>query len=146
LLLSRWLASEGLLKEAERSVARAHGIKQQDVAGNKFVQNIVNDIADQVEVERCLSSRWIRVRFFSVVFLLKNYFFLNKFGQRLPLIVDGIWQSMWLFVFAVAGTAKDLTTNPGVGKCKCRIPIISLFVLIFLVVMIFSACSLWDRL
>ena len=58
-LVGRWLASRGLLKEAERSVARAHGIKQQDVAGNKFVQNVVNEIADQVEVERRLSSGWI---------------------------------------------------------------------------------------
>jgi hypothetical protein len=58
-LVVRWLASKGLLKEAERSVARAHEIKQQDVAGNKFVQNVVNEIADQVEVERRLSSGWI---------------------------------------------------------------------------------------
>ena len=59
-LVVRWLASKGLLKEAERSVARAHEIKQQDVAGNKFVQNVVNEIADQVEVECHLSSGWIR--------------------------------------------------------------------------------------
>jgi hypothetical protein len=59
--VARWLSSNGLVKEAERSVARAHEIKQQDVAGNKFVQNVVNEIADQlVEVERHLSSGWIR--------------------------------------------------------------------------------------
>ena len=30
-LVARWLASKGLLKEAERSVARTHRIKQQDL-------------------------------------------------------------------------------------------------------------------
>jgi hypothetical protein len=33
----------------------------------------------------------------------------------MPLILGGIWQSIWLFVFAIAGTVKDPTTNPDVG-------------------------------
>ncbi|KAF8882961.1 general substrate transporter [Infundibulicybe gibba] len=40
----------------------------------------------------------------------------NFFGRRIPLIVGGIWQSMWLFVFAAAGTAKVPQENPGIGK------------------------------
>ena len=38
-----------------------------------------------------------------------------QFGRRIPLICGGIWQSIWLFVFAAAGTAKDPTTNKGIG-------------------------------
>jgi len=41
---------------------------------------------------------------------------MEKFGRRRPLIVGGLWQSAWLFVFASAGTAKDPTTNPNIGK------------------------------
>ncbi|KAH6901495.1 monosaccharide transporter [Coprinopsis sp. MPI-PUGE-AT-0042] len=38
------------------------------------------------------------------------------FGRRLPLIFGGIWQSIWLFVFAAAGTAGDPSTDQGIGK------------------------------
>jgi len=31
------------------------------------------------------------------------------------LILGGLWQSIWLFVFAAAGTAKDPTTSKGIG-------------------------------
>lgn len=40
-----------------------------------------------------------------------------KFGRRIPLIAGGIWQSLWLFVFAAAGTAKNPITDTGIGKC-----------------------------
>ncbi|KIP04406.1 hypothetical protein PHLGIDRAFT_93500 [Phlebiopsis gigantea 11061_1 CR5-6] len=41
---------------------------------------------------------------------------MERWGRRLPLILGGIWQSAWLFVFAAAGTAKNPTENPGIGK------------------------------
>ncbi|KAG6852953.1 hypothetical protein C0991_007933 [Blastosporella zonata] len=41
---------------------------------------------------------------------------MQRFGRRLPLIIGGIWQSCWLFVFAAAGTAKSPHNNPGIGK------------------------------
>ena len=41
----RWLAANGCLKEAERSVARAHGVKQEDQAESRIVQSIVRQIA-----------------------------------------------------------------------------------------------------
>ncbi|KAJ3509979.1 hypothetical protein NLJ89_g4928 [Agrocybe chaxingu] len=41
---------------------------------------------------------------------------MERFGRRRPLIVGGIWQSAWLFVFAAAGTAQDPTENQGIGK------------------------------
>ncbi|KAF7798713.1 hypothetical protein EIP86_009937 [Pleurotus ostreatoroseus] len=46
---------------------------------------------------------------------LGMYFF-EKFGRRWPLIIGGLWQSAWLFVFAAAGTAKDPSTSEGIGK------------------------------
>jgi len=41
---------------------------------------------------------------------------MEKFGRRRPLIIGGVWQSCWLFVFAAAGTAKVPEDNPGIGK------------------------------
>ncbi|RDB21794.1 High-affinity glucose transporter ght2 [Hypsizygus marmoreus] len=41
---------------------------------------------------------------------------MQRFGRRVPLIVGGVWQSMWLFVFAAAGTAKVPQENPNIGK------------------------------
>ncbi|KIY46502.1 general substrate transporter [Fistulina hepatica ATCC 64428] len=41
---------------------------------------------------------------------------MERFGRRVPLIVGGLWQSAWLFVFAAAGTAKDPTTDKSIGK------------------------------
>ncbi|KAF9530744.1 general substrate transporter [Crepidotus variabilis] len=43
-------------------------------------------------------------------------YIMERYGRRKPLIIGGIWQSLWLFVFASAGTAKDPSTNPGIGK------------------------------
>lgn len=41
-----------------------------------------------------------------------------QFGRRRPLIIGGLWQSAWLFVFAAAGTAGDPETDESVGKCE----------------------------
>ena len=43
-------------------------------------------------------------------------YIMETFGRRMPLIVGGIWQAAWLFVFAAAGTAKDPSTDEGIGK------------------------------
>ena len=43
-------------------------------------------------------------------------YIMEHYGRRVPLIIGGVWQSMWLFVFAAAGTAKDPTTDEGIGK------------------------------
>lgn len=40
----------------------------------------------------------------------------TQFGRRWPLILGGLWQSIWLFVFAAAGTAKDPTEDQAIGK------------------------------
>ncbi|KAJ7734214.1 general substrate transporter [Mycena olivaceomarginata] len=42
-------------------------------------------------------------------------YIMEKFGRRMPLIFGGIWQSIWLFVFAAVGTAKDPSSNKGSG-------------------------------
>lgn len=43
-------------------------------------------------------------------------YIMERFGRRRPLIIGGLWQSAWLFIFAAAGTAKDPTTDKGIGK------------------------------
>jgi SP family sugar:H+ symporter-like MFS transporter len=40
---------------------------------------------------------------------------MERFGRRRPLIIGGLWQSAWLFVFAAAGTAGDPETE-SIGK------------------------------
>lgn len=40
---------------------------------------------------------------------------MERFGRRWPLIIGGLWQSAWLFVFAAAGTARDPETNQNIG-------------------------------
>lgn len=34
----------------------------------------------------------------------------------MPLIIGGVWQSVWLFVFAAAGTAKNPETDKPIGQ------------------------------
>ena len=41
-----------------------------------------------------------------------------QFGRRKPLIIGGLWQSAWLFVFAAAGTAGDPENDKKIGQCK----------------------------
>jgi len=41
---------------------------------------------------------------------------MEKFGRRVPLILGGLWQSAWLFVFATAGTAKNPSTDKTIGN------------------------------
>lgn len=40
---------------------------------------------------------------------------MERFGRRWPLIIGGLWQSAWLFVYAAAGTAEDPEENQGIG-------------------------------
>ncbi|KAI0067489.1 general substrate transporter [Artomyces pyxidatus] len=40
---------------------------------------------------------------------------MERFGRRGPLILGGIWQSAWLFVFASAGTAQNPSQHEGIG-------------------------------
>ncbi|GAA5928840.1 sugar porter family MFS transporter [Sporobolomyces koalae] len=41
---------------------------------------------------------------------------MERFGRRTPLIIGGLWQSAWLFVYAAAGTARDPLVDKGIGK------------------------------
>lgn len=50
-------------------------------------------------------------------YLLTYAFSFLQYGRRIPLMLGGVWQSAWLFVFAAAGTAKVPQNNPGIGKC-----------------------------
>lgn len=44
-----------------------------------------------------------------------------QFGRRLPLIYGGLWQSLWLFVFAAVGTAKDPQADQTAGKSEASL-------------------------
>ncbi|KAL8278294.1 hypothetical protein RQP46_009326 [Phenoliferia psychrophenolica] len=65
-------------------------------------------IADPYIVQIILGT----VNFFCTFF---GIYVLERFGRRTPLIIGGIWQSFWLFVFATAGTIKDPAGDKTVG-------------------------------
>ncbi|EGN97272.1 hypothetical protein SERLA73DRAFT_183939 [Serpula lacrymans var. lacrymans S7.3] len=43
-------------------------------------------------------------------------YIMERFGRRRPLIIGGLWQAAWLFIFASAAISTDPATNPGMGK------------------------------
>lgn len=53
------------------------------------------------------------VNFFCTFFGL---YIMQKCGRRWPLILGGLWQSAWLFVYGALGTARDPTTDKVSGK------------------------------
>lgn len=58
--------------------------------------------------------RWVRIELSSNLFLKRIAPYLSLFLQ--PLIIGGIWQAAWLFVFAGVGTAKNPEENETAGK------------------------------
>lgn len=44
----------------------------------------------------------------SVIFICTflGLYVMERFGRRMPLIIGGLMQSVWLFVYATAGTAR----------------------------------------
>ena len=64
-----------------------------------------------------------------------------QFGRRKPLIIGGLWQSAWLFVFAAAGTAGDPESDKTIGKRERFMIYLQVFRISPLAtVMIISAC------
>lgn len=65
----------------------------------------------------------------------------SQFGRRKPLIIGGLWQSAWLFVFAASGTAGNPQDDKMIGKCEQLISCVRVFkISSSTVVMIVSAC------
>ncbi|KAF4565658.1 hexose transporter hxt1 [Pleurotus pulmonarius] len=47
---------------------------------------------------------------------------LERYGRRIPLIIGGVWQSAWLFVFAAAGTVMGpVELNESISEEKQRL-------------------------
>ena len=64
-----------------------------------------------------------------------------QFGRRKPLIIGGLWQSAWLFVFSAAGTAGDPENNKKIGQCERLVSYLRVFKTSSpTIVMIISAC------
>lgn len=40
---------------------------------------------------------------------------MEHFGRRWPLIIGGVWQAIWLFIFASVGTARDPENDQQIG-------------------------------
>ncbi|QRC93758.1 hypothetical protein JI435_039430 [Parastagonospora nodorum SN15] len=59
----------------------------------------------------------------NVAMTIPGLYLIERLGRRLPLIVGGLWQAVWLLVFAVIGIVRPPGENPSSG-----------------VVMIVSAC------
>ena len=52
----------------------------------------------------------------NVVCTFLALYIFERYGRRKPLIVGGLWQSLWLFAYAIAGTIKDPRESEGVGN------------------------------
>ena len=59
----------------------------------------------------------------------------ERYGRRKPLIVGGLWQSFWLFAYAIAGTIKDPRESEGVGN----------FMIVATCLFILGFASTWGR-
>jgi len=47
----------------------------------------------------------------NVISTFLGLYVLERFGRRRPLIIGGLWQSAWLFIFAAVGSSKDPTKD-----------------------------------
>ncbi|KAH6905226.1 general substrate transporter [Coprinopsis sp. MPI-PUGE-AT-0042] len=109
----RWLAAQGRHDDVAKSVARAYGIPQ--LTGANFFFYYGPSIFRGVGVADSFISQLILGAVnFGCTF--GGLYVMERFGRRLPLIFGGIWQSIWLFVFAAAGTARDPSIDQGIGK------------------------------
>ncbi|BGP16183.1 hypothetical protein JCM10213_001399 [Rhodosporidiobolus nylandii] len=41
---------------------------------------------------------------------------MERFGRRIPLIIGGVWQGIWLIIYGAAGTAKDPAEDKSIGN------------------------------
>ena len=57
---------------------------------------------------------------------------MERYGRRWPLIIGGIWQSVWLFAYASVGVTRD-TADKGTGN----------FLIVATVLFIFGYSSTW---
>jgi SP family sugar:H+ symporter-like MFS transporter len=49
-------------------------------------------------------------------------YIMEKFGRRWPLILGGLWMSLWLFVFACIGVTRDVANDKAAGSRACCSP------------------------
>ncbi|KAK4701583.1 hypothetical protein P7C70_g4645, partial [Phenoliferia sp. Uapishka_3] len=133
----RWLMANGREPEAEAALAKIRGVEVSD--NDVSVRQSYVEMEEAVQHEKSLvKATWFdcfrvenktlyrtqgdfhnlnscadkRMSQFGGIYILE------RFGRCKPLIIGGIWQSAWLFVFAAAGTAKDPTTSKGIGTLQ----------------------------
>ncbi|KAG1748126.1 hypothetical protein EDB19DRAFT_1905180 [Suillus lakei] len=129
------------MEEAQYSMARSRGIPKEEAKSHYIIVREVEEIKSSVQYEKQDSRRSLQqltganyffyygATVFKAVGLSDSFVtqiilgscqlclhVRRDFGRRKPLIIGGIWQSAWLFVFAAAGSAVDPTTHPGIGK------------------------------
>jgi SP family sugar:H+ symporter-like MFS transporter len=52
----------------------------------------------------------------NVICTFLGLYVMERYGRRNPLIIGGLWQSAWFFVYASVGVTHDPTTSPGAAK------------------------------
>jgi SP family sugar:H+ symporter-like MFS transporter len=65
---------------------------------------------------------------------------MQKFGRRWPLIIGGLWMSIWLFVFASVGVSRDVENDKTAGTRAYDMFAGNTHTHVVLSVMIASAC------
>ncbi|KAK4704623.1 hypothetical protein P7C70_g1581, partial [Phenoliferia sp. Uapishka_3] len=131
----RWLMANGYPEKCEAALARIRGVQ---VADNDFtVRQSYFEIQEAVRQEEAMDKfTWLEcfqrkdmILYRTLLMMLLQslqqltgvctfggVYIVERFGRRVPLIVGGCWQSVWLFVFAAGGTAQDPETSQGMGN------------------------------
>jgi SP family sugar:H+ symporter-like MFS transporter len=59
----------------------------------------------------------------NVACTIPGLYLIERLGRRVPLVIGGLWQAVWLLIFAVIGIALPPTRNPTSGVvvivCAC---------------------------
>jgi SP family sugar:H+ symporter-like MFS transporter len=46
---------------------------------------------------------------------IPGLYLIERLGRRVPLVIGGLWQAVWLLIFAIIGTVLPPTENPVSG-------------------------------
>ncbi|KAF1920244.1 general substrate transporter [Ampelomyces quisqualis] len=65
-------------------------------------------IQDSIQVQLILGA-------VNVAMTIPGLYLIERLGRRLPLIVGGLWQAVWLLIFAIIGIVRPPTEHPSSG-------------------------------
>jgi SP family sugar:H+ symporter-like MFS transporter len=65
-------------------------------------------IKDSIQVQLILGA-------VNVAMTISSLYQIERFGRRLPIILGGLWQAVWLLIFAIVVIVRPPNENPSSG-------------------------------